>query len=69
MLSEYEYGDPYEGEDDWSSTPPPQCDDPAEHQVCVPPAWGRGSPALQLAVDVFCAMKRVAIMLSGAFNV
>ena len=44
MLSEYEYGDPYEGEDDWSSTPPPQCDDPAEHQVCVPPAWGERIP-------------------------
>ena len=37
---------------------------------CVfPPPGGRGSPALQLAVDVFCAMKRVAIMLSVAFNV
>nr|XP_022316586.1 melanoma-associated antigen E1-like [Crassostrea virginica] len=46
-LSEYEYGDPYEGEGPHSDTPPPPCEGHS-HQLCVPPAWGEripGSPA------------------------
>ena len=42
-MSEYEYGDPYEGEGPYSTTPPPVCDHPS-HEVCVPPVWGEPIP-------------------------
>ena len=42
-LSEYEYGDPYEGEGPHSDTPPPPCEGHS-HQLCVPPAWGERIP-------------------------
>ena len=48
QMSEYEYGDPYEGEGPYSTTPPPACDGPA-HEVCVPPAWGELIPGEQVA--------------------
>lgn len=46
-MSEYEYADPYEDEDNWSYSPPPPCDG-AEHQICVPPAWGESIPGIPL---------------------
>ena len=46
-MSEYEYGDPYEGEGPYSTTPPPVFDHPS-HEVCVPPAWVEPIPGSQV---------------------
>lgn len=67
-LSENEYADPFEGEGPYSNTPPPPCDRP-DHDLCVPPAWGRGSLALLCCADVCYVMRTPASKQFAAFNV